>query len=69
MELGRREATTRSATQEFRDLWNVKVHYRAHSSPPLVPILSQMNLVHITPFCFSKIQKSKAIPVTGRGDL
>jgi hypothetical protein len=50
------KATCCAPTQVFRNIiWNPKVQHRVHKSPPLVPILSQINLVHITPSLLSKI--------------
>jgi hypothetical protein len=50
------EADSHSASQEIsRLLWNPKVHYRVHNSPPLLPILSQLHAVHTFLLYFSNI--------------
>jgi hypothetical protein len=50
------EAANCAATQELPSiLWNLKIHYCTHKSPPLVPFLSQIDPVHTIPSYLSKI--------------
>jgi hypothetical protein len=53
------EAASCAASQGLTNvLWNMKTHHRVHKSPPLVPILSQINPVHTTLFYIYKIHFS-----------
>jgi hypothetical protein len=61
------ESASRSATQEFPNiLRNPKVYSRVHKSPPLVPVLSQVNPVHTTPYYSSKLHFNIILSPTSR---
>jgi len=53
-----------SASQTPRLLWNLKVHYRIHKNPTLVPILNQINPVHAFTHNFPKLRSNIIFPLT-----
>jgi hypothetical protein len=59
------EVASGSATQKFPNmLWKKKVNLCVHTSPPLVPCMSQMYPVHMTPSYISKIHINIILPST-----
>jgi len=61
------EANSHLTGQEIpRFLYDPKVHYRVHKSPPLVYVLSQMHPVHTFPPYFPKIHSNIIFPSTPR---
>jgi hypothetical protein len=56
------EAANCAATQEIPSiLWNLKVHYHVHMSPPLVPILSSIQSIPSHPISLRYLMASPPI--------
>lgn len=60
------KAKSSPGIQEFPCvLWDPKIYYRTHNSPPPVTILSHINPIHVPPqSCFFRIHFNTVIPST-----
>jgi hypothetical protein len=59
------EASKCAAAQEFRNkVCDPYVHYRIHKSPSLLPILRQINPIHVSASYISKIHFNIILPPT-----
>jgi hypothetical protein len=51
------QSNSRSADQKIPlILWKTTIYYFVHRKPRVVPVLSQMNPLHVFPYYFSKVQ-------------
>jgi hypothetical protein len=61
------EILRRSASKEIlRLLWNQKIHYHVHNSPPRIPVLSQITPIHTLPPHFPNMHFNIILPPTPR---
>jgi hypothetical protein len=62
--LGEGQKSKKRSHYDQRILYNQNVHYSAHKGPTVVPVLSQINPLHTTPFYFYNVHLNISFPPT-----